>query len=86
MLPVLLFATVRCDELKEPDVDICIIKDADTMVCIPQLGTRPEYEREISIGLFCVDDDSYTGMKKHHEQLHRIIDEGKKKRVSTFDE
>ena len=76
----ILFATARCNDPKEPDVDICVIQDDKSMYCIPQQGTRPEYELDIddSLGFFCTNSDGYAQMKTHHEQLHLIIDEGKR--------
>ena len=66
-----------CISPSEPKVEFCPYIGNEKVHCIPNYPGKEEYERPIKFGDdICISTDDFAEMKKHHQELHEII-EGK---------
>lgn len=70
-------SSLGCITLQEPDIDYCVYLGEKKAHCIPVLGERPEYEREIEVGDIFSSPEHFSEGRKHHEELHERLN-GKK--------
>ncbi len=72
MLLVGSLSLLSCDD--EPKIDPCVYLGDGIGHCYPLNSTeKPEYERPILPGDFCVTPSEYGTISKHHKYLHKEL-------------
>lgn len=71
---ILLSIMILSSCLNEPEIYFCVYTGSQDLECI-WTNDKPDFSRPLSVGDICTSPKNFGEVKKHHEALHRKINE-----------